>query len=546
MSNPDEGGHTSLDPPSRGRPPLAIGGTNGREGRYETVGFSFRLEAGIPFEPGRLSVDRSHRSGREKMAVQARVHAHRVARTRASASRGGDSKVARNSKETWERLDAWLARRGVPKQPLKPEDVGGRLGCVATRELLPGEKVLRVPQEFAITAVDVAEHPEASAAKNQGDLVGLALWLVAEQARGEHSEYAPYVETFAGESLSPLLWTQEEREELLKGSPTKDVVDAQLQELEKAFEQLKEEHFDQDPVKYPSTHYNLGSFKRAFVGVLSRAIYLPSADCFALVPLADMIRKPADGTGGLIDFSIEDDAVVMTTPRSILDGEEILAGGGIERSSGEMLIATGHVDPDTYDTDYLDWDTELVQADKLYSFKKQILEDKGLSTKQSFPIYADRIPRQLLSFLRLSRVQDPSDFFKISFEEDQKVSEANEYEVLMLMMSECQERMGRYGADLDNDFRIKSDPESSPKDVVAADLRINEKRVLRGTMDGLRRRLAPIRKIPTKKGMQDPNQDIIDMFNELEKLPEKPKEFFAALLGRDKGKGKSGRSPPPR
>uniref|UniRef100_A0A7S3UAG2 Rubisco LSMT substrate-binding domain-containing protein n=1 Tax=Picocystis salinarum TaxID=88271 RepID=A0A7S3UAG2_9CHLO len=480
------------------------------------------------------------------MAMHVRIHAPRGTRKRGAATRAARSNVVKTRAKSCDRLDAWLAERGVPKQPVKPEHVDGRLGCVATRDVMPGEQVLRVPQEFAITAVDVAEHPEASAAKEHGDLVGLALWLLAEQARGESSEYAPYVETFAGESLSPLLWTQEERDDLLKGSPTKEVVDGQLRELEKTFEQLQQEHFEPDPDKYPSRHYNLESFKRAFVAVLSRTIYLPSADCFALVPLADMIKKPADGSGGLIDFSIEEDAVVMTTPRSILDGEEILAGGGIERSSGEMLIVTGHVDADAYDTDYLNWDTELVQADKLYSFKKQILEDKGLSTKQSFPVYVDRIPRQLLSFLRLSRVQDPSDFFKISFEEDQKVSEANEYEVLMLMMAECQERMGKYGADLDNDFQIKNNPESTPKDVVAADLRINEKRVLRGTMDGIRRRLAPIRKVPTKKGMQDPNQDIIDMFNELEKLPGKPKEFLTSLLSRDKGKDKSRGSSPPR
>lgn len=38
----------------------------------------------------------------------------------------------------------------------------------------------------------------------------------------------------------------------------------------------------------------------------------------------------------------------------------------------------------------------------------------------------------------------------------------------------------------------------TPKQRLAAQLRLSEKRILRGTMEGVRRRLAPIRGIPTK------------------------------------------------
>ena len=43
------------------------------------------------------------------------------------------------------------------------------------------------------------------------------------------------------------------------------------------------------------------------------------------------------------------------------------------------------------------------------------------------------------------------------------------------------------------------------------------------------RRLAPIRGIPTKAGMQDPNSDLLDIFKQIEDLPTAPKKFFDGL-----------------
>ena len=46
-------------------------------------------------------------------------------------------------------------------------------------------------------------------------------------------------------------------------------------------------------------------------------------------------------------------------------------------------------------------------------------------------------------------------------------------------------------------------------------------------MDGVRRRLAPIRGIPTKAGgLQDPNADFKEMFDSLEALPSAPRRFM--------------------
>lgn len=51
------------------------------------------------------------------------------------------------------------------------------------------------------------------------DLIGLTLWLMYERVQGEKSPWQPYLKMFPQSSLSPLLWTPEEQQRLLKGSP---------------------------------------------------------------------------------------------------------------------------------------------------------------------------------------------------------------------------------------------------------------------------------------------------------------------------------------
>jgi protein-histidine N-methyltransferase len=52
--------------------------------------------------------------------------------------------------------------------------------------------------------------------------------------------------------------------------------------------------------------------------------------------------------------------------------------------------------------------------------------------------------------------------------------------------------------------------------------RLSEKDILQSTTDAIRARLAPIRGIPTKKGkLEDPNQDLLDIFETVEKGPQK-------------------------
>jgi hypothetical protein len=79
-----------------------------------------------------------------------------------------------------------------------------------------------------------------------------------------------------------------------------------------------------------------------------------------------------------------------------------------------------------------------------HAWYKQPDNHMHLQEKEVFPLYRDRFPVQMLSFLRLSRVQDPAELAKISFDRDSVVSQMNEYEVLQLVMGEVQTRSSEY------------------------------------------------------------------------------------------------------
>lgn len=60
---------------------------------------------------------------------------------------------------------------------------------------------------------------------------------------------------------------------------------------------------------------------------------------------------------------------------------------------------------------------------------------------------------------------------------------------------------------MEADVKALQRKDLSPPERLATQLRLEEKRIVAGTMDAVRRRLDPIRGIPTKSGaLQDPNQ----------------------------------------
>eukprot|EP00899_Mesostigma_viride_P015360 jgi/Mesvir1/23825/Mv10632-RA.1 len=429
-------------------------------------------------------------------------------------------------------LVKWLISKGLPPQRVILDNCKGEgVGVIADTRLEPNDVAIRIPDSLAVTSVDVNKNPVlAAAAKGRGDIIGFTLWLMMERLKGASSEWAPYVASLPSETMSPLLWTQQERDALLKPCFARKEAETRLKSLQETFNELEATAFSQDRQNFPVDAFSFEAFKAAFCVIMSRVIYLPTADCFALVPLADCLNHRSS-CNAVLDFDIDTSTVVLKVDRAYNVGDQVVVNYGLGKPNWELLLSYGFVD-DKNDYDYLEYKTSLVAVDKLYSFKKQILQDAGMDVSETFPLFKDRFPTQLLSFVRLARIQDPLLFTRVTFAKDQIISQENEYESLMLVMGDIREQRMAFDLNAEDELKLLQGNEMSPKERLAARARVSEITILSGTMDGVRRRLAPIRGIPTKKGgMQDPNADLNEVFDTIENVFSAPGKLLGGLFG---------------
>ncbi|CAD7695760.1 unnamed protein product [Ostreobium quekettii] len=432
----------------------------------------------------------------------------------------------------FDRLEQWLPKLADAKSVLlQRKAVEGRVAFVTTRDVRAGEVVLQIPGDVAVTAADAAGNEDiGELTTGRSPLVCMALWLMAEQSRDASSSWYPLLQTLPESTLSPLLWSENELKWLSESEvlqQTKSRVAALRQEWEALSEVIS-----RNPKRFPPDIFGEQEFRKAFSVVLACSTYLPSAQCFALLPVVSALARTGHESGCTVDYNADLDAVVVTASKSYRGGEEVSLY--YDQPNGERLLALGSLEEQN-PSDFLSIDVELVPSDGLFRAKKQILEGLGLQAKQSFPIYEDKMPAQLLSYLRLSRVQDAAQLAKVRFDEDAAVSQMNEYEVLQLLMGECRTRLAAYDTTIEEDVKALQKSDMDPKQRLATQLILGEKNVWQGTMTAVRSRLAPIRGIPTKNGLSDPNEDILELFSTIESLPNKPKQMLDGFVSWAKG-----------
>ncbi|KAJ9518692.1 hypothetical protein QJQ45_018734 [Haematococcus lacustris] len=460
-------------------------------------------------------------------------------------------------------------------------DIGDRVGFVSLSDAAAGAAVLSVPEDVAITHLDAEKHElVGQVASEQSQLVALTLWLLAERAKGSSSSWHAFLSTLPSRTWSPLLWDTEQLQTLLAGSPIQSEAIARKAALLQQWQTLQDTVFCCDTQRFPASVFGQEQFMQAFSVVLAHAIYLPSASCFALLPLASLLSRTGSETGCSLDYDPELKAVVLKSGKALRSGVEIQLYD--PRPNGELLLATGSV-PTSNPADFLSWPAALLkvqahiarqaqegfgfaaafqaegegsrcsstgpnpvvfaQADRYFQMKTQILEELGFSNEEQFPVFADRFPQQLLAYLRLSRVADPALFAKaevntsiVSFEQDVVLSQLNEYEILQIMMGDCRERLQAYSYSLEEDIKLAQQRDLSPEELLACKLRLSEKRIISSTMDAVRRRLAPVRGIPSKSGaMQDPNSDLKEIFDAIESIPTAPLKLVEGLMSWARG-----------
>ena len=165
--------------------------------------------------------------------------------------------------------------------------------------------------------------------------------------------------------------------------------------------------------------------------VLAHAVYLPSAQCFALLPLASHVARRSPGflgDGGVsatLDYDPGCSAVVLLATTSLVPGQLVVAADSQQRNSAELLLSGVELGGPggrgvSFPGDTLTWTASLLATDRLYSAKVATLEAAGLApADQVFPVCAELgMPTQLLSYLRMSRITDTAELMKVSFDQD--------------------------------------------------------------------------------------------------------------------------------
>ena len=66
---------------------------------------------------------------------------------------------------------------------------------------------------------------------------------------------------------------------------------------------------------YPSSTFNEQAFLEAMSVVLAHAAYLPSAQCFALLPLVGGFARTGSAAGAQLDYDMERQAVTLVAQR---------------------------------------------------------------------------------------------------------------------------------------------------------------------------------------------------------------------------------------
>ena len=268
-------------------------------------------------------------------------------------------------------LCEWAEVQGAVLGPIAPK----ANGLQVTDSVLPGTVIATIPQLACITVTDALQHPlVGELAKDQDELVAIALWTMAE-GFDEDSQWAPYIRTFA-DPITPILWPDEQREALLTGSEALTLA-RDKQESAVAAWQAMQGTIAAAPDKFPPTVFNEAVFLRVLCCVLARSVYLPGAECFALVPVADLARRrcqaPDAAALAVLDYDEESTNVVLVAGSSLQKGDDVVIADALNRNSAELLVGCGYIDNEG-DGDYLELEAGLVRVDPLFMQKKAIVE----------------------------------------------------------------------------------------------------------------------------------------------------------------------------
>lgn len=176
-------------------------------------------------------------------------------------------------------LESWLGQRGVSCTATRAARLPGYGTClVAAAPTAAGDTLLAVPRALHLTPSQLRASPLGAALKGVVDAEDesslLALRVLQELSAGADSPWAPYMAMLPGpdDLHVPLLWSDEERAALLKGSHLDATVGAARAQLLAQWEAIAAAVAPSAPALLPPDACNAASFLWAHAIVLSRAL----------------------------------------------------------------------------------------------------------------------------------------------------------------------------------------------------------------------------------------------------------------------------------
>lgn len=397
-------------------------------------------------------------------------------------------------------LVAWLEENGMylskeatwgrPRHPLgianETTDDGessGR-GLVAVKGIVQGEPLFEVPFEVVLTKERALEEiPELP--ENANEYIAIATLLIQERSKGEASFWKPYFDVLPkDEDLIPLFrWTEEDME-LLKGSPCQGAARSLRKKLASEFAAAEETIYERNRTKFPKEVFTLDEWKLAFAILFSRAIMLTKEQRIALVPYADLLNhNPFCST--YIDVQEKQLTgkrfVTLYTDRPYARMDQVFVTYG-PKSNADLLLLYGFItDRNPYDS--VDLVVSLSEDDELFERKRKYLEESGVDTTATFPLYSDRYPMELIEFLRFcvagEEELDTGDFGDF-------MNEDNETLVAKTLINACQTALSGYPQTREEDDKLMADRSMykmlGQKQRWAIRQRRSEKRILERTI----------------------------------------------------------------
>ncbi|KAL6749765.1 hypothetical protein V8C86DRAFT_2833769 [Haematococcus lacustris] len=393
--------------------------------------------------------------------------------------------------------------------------------AVASRPLQPGDLALSIPSHLVITLDRVFESEfvaELMVTDKLSELACLTLYLMYEKKLREDSFWQPYIKELDRQRArgtqaveSPILWAEEELEELLTGSPLLATVRQRLAGIEHEYKELDTvwymacSLFNRYPFDLPTETFSFERFKQAFAAVQASIVHLqgvPPSRRFALVPLGPPLLSYSSTSKALFTYNEASKCVELRVDQSYSPGDPVSAWCGPQPNT-RLLLNYGLVDENN-PYDKLQVSVILASTDPLYQLKRSLLQAVNLSTSQPFDLQRNKkLAPLLLPYMRLAAASSPEEVQQVVLSEAAPPVAGDACEALLLahLTEYFNARLAGYKHTMAEDMDIMISPRSSPRQKVAARLTKIEKGILTSCLEQLQQ-LAAQSQVPLPTQLQ--------------------------------------------